>query len=303
MALPMDSLTLTPGRSAGAGRYGLVAAAPRCPASRRSQCRRSRSDGSRAAIGARWPTPSLARPPDPHPCRRFRRRLRLDRVWRRSDVQGRRGRHDHCARMGDGRPLRHHVFLGDALVFEQRGRLRLASRSPGRTRACAGLLRERTALVMPIYNEAPSRVFGAMQAIFEDVERTGQAHAFDFFLLSDTTDANIWIAEERAFIAMRARLPQGAYLLPAPAQEYEPQGRQYRRLRHSLGRQLSAYGRSRRRQRDDRRRDRAAWRPRWRRTPTRASSKACRSSSTATRCLRACSSSPPGSPARSSARA
>jgi membrane glycosyltransferase len=70
-------------------------------------------------------------------------------------------------------------------------------------------LRERTALVMPIYNEAPSRVFGAMQAIFEDVERTGQAHAFDFFLLSDTTDANIWIAEERAFTAMRARLPQG----------------------------------------------------------------------------------------------
>jgi membrane glycosyltransferase len=70
-------------------------------------------------------------------------------------------------------------------------------------------LRERTAVVMPIYNEAPSRVFGAMQAIFEDVERTGQAQAFDFFLLSDTTDANIWIAEERAFTAMRARLPQG----------------------------------------------------------------------------------------------
>ena len=69
-------------------------------------------------------------------------------------------------------------------------------------------LRERTAVVMPIYNEAPSRVFGAMQAIFEDVERTGQADAFDFFLLSDTTDANVWIAEERAFLAMRARLPQ-----------------------------------------------------------------------------------------------
>ena len=72
-------------------------------------------------------------------------------------------------------------------------------------------LRERTAVVMPIYNEAPSRVFGAMQAIFEDVERTGQAHAFDFFLISDTTDANVWIAEERAFLAMRARLPQARF--------------------------------------------------------------------------------------------
>jgi membrane glycosyltransferase len=68
-------------------------------------------------------------------------------------------------------------------------------------------LRERTAIVMPIYNEAPSRVFGAMQAILEDVERTGQAHAFDFFLVSDTTDPNVWIAEERAYLAMRARLP------------------------------------------------------------------------------------------------
>ena len=70
------------------------------------------------------------------------------------------------------------------------------------------LLRERTAVVMPIYNEAPSRVFGAVQAIFEDVELTGQAHAFDFFLISDTTDPDVWIAEERAYLAMRARLPQ-----------------------------------------------------------------------------------------------
>ena len=69
-------------------------------------------------------------------------------------------------------------------------------------------LRERTAVVMPIYNEAPSRVFGAVQAILEDVERTGQAHAFDFFLVSDTTDPNVWIAEERALLAMRARAPR-----------------------------------------------------------------------------------------------
>jgi len=81
----------------------------------------------------------------------------------------------------------------------------LAHRAP---RAPYPRLRERTAVVMPIYNETPSRVFGAMQAIFEDVQRTGQAHAFDFFMLSDTTDANVWIAEERAFIAMRERLPE-----------------------------------------------------------------------------------------------
>ncbi len=78
----------------------------------------------------------------------------------------------------------------------------------GRKRdALPAALKERTAVVMPIYNEAPSRVFGAMQAIMEDVEATGFGEAFDYFLVSDTTDGNVWVAEERAFLAMRERLP------------------------------------------------------------------------------------------------
>ena len=67
-------------------------------------------------------------------------------------------------------------------------------------------LEKRTAVAMPIYNEAPSRVFGAVQAIFEDVQATGLGAHFDWFFLSDTTNPDIWIAEERAFIAMRKRL-------------------------------------------------------------------------------------------------
>ena len=67
-------------------------------------------------------------------------------------------------------------------------------------------LKRRTAVVMPIYNEAPSRVFSAMQAIHEDVEATGLGAHFDWFFLSDTTNPDVWIAEERAYIAMRVRL-------------------------------------------------------------------------------------------------
>jgi membrane glycosyltransferase len=67
-------------------------------------------------------------------------------------------------------------------------------------------LAARTAIVMPIYNEATARVFGALQAICEDVARTGLAAHFDYFLLSDTTDPDVWIAEERAFVALRERL-------------------------------------------------------------------------------------------------
>jgi membrane glycosyltransferase len=75
--------------------------------------------------------------------------------------------------------------------------------------ALPAALRERTAIVMPIYNEAPARVFGAVQAMFEDVQATGLGQAFEWFFLSDTTDPEIFIAEERAFIAMRQRLGRG----------------------------------------------------------------------------------------------
>ena len=67
-------------------------------------------------------------------------------------------------------------------------------------------LSSRTAVVMPIYNEAPSRVFGALQAIYEDVAATGLGEHFDWFFLSDTTNPDIFVAEERALLALRQRL-------------------------------------------------------------------------------------------------
>jgi len=71
-------------------------------------------------------------------------------------------------------------------------------------------LTSRTAVVMPIYNEAPSRVFASLQAIYEQIEASGRGEHFDWFFLSDTTNPDIWIAEERAFIAMRERLGPNA---------------------------------------------------------------------------------------------
>jgi membrane glycosyltransferase len=67
-------------------------------------------------------------------------------------------------------------------------------------------LRERTGVAMPIYNESPARIFGAVEAMFEDVEASGLGGSFDWFFLSDTTDPDIFIAEEQAFISMRRRL-------------------------------------------------------------------------------------------------
>ncbi len=71
-------------------------------------------------------------------------------------------------------------------------------------------LRERTAVVMPIYNETPARVMCAMQAMIEEVALTGKGEHFDWFLLSDTTNPDVWIEEERAFTGLRARVASKA---------------------------------------------------------------------------------------------
>ncbi len=72
--------------------------------------------------------------------------------------------------------------------------------------AIPAALASRTAVVMPIYNEIPERVFAALQAMFEEVAATGLGDAFHWFFLSDTTDPDIFIAEEKNFVLLRERL-------------------------------------------------------------------------------------------------
>ncbi len=66
-------------------------------------------------------------------------------------------------------------------------------------------LASRTALLMPTYNEQPGRVFAALQAMEESLQALKVADRFDIFILSDTTDPEIWIAEEAGFLALRQR--------------------------------------------------------------------------------------------------
>jgi membrane glycosyltransferase len=63
----------------------------------------------------------------------------------------------------------------------------------------------RTALLMPTYNESPARVISGVEAMFTALQATGRGAHFDVFILSDTTDPDIWIAEEAAFLALRER--------------------------------------------------------------------------------------------------
>lgn len=61
----------------------------------------------------------------------------------------------------------------------------------------------RTAVLLPTYNENENQLMARLRAIYESVEATGHGAQFDWFVLSDSTDPDIWIAEERAFLELR----------------------------------------------------------------------------------------------------
>jgi len=58
-------------------------------------------------------------------------------------------------------------------------------------------------MIMPVHNEDPRRVFAGVTAMRESLEQTGWAGGFHFFVLSDTTDPDIWAREEAAFAETR----------------------------------------------------------------------------------------------------
>src|SRR5438105_15330512 len=73
-------------------------------------------------------------------------------------------------------------------------------------------IHSRTAMLLPTYNEDPHRVLARLRAIYESVEQTGHGSRFDWFVLSDTTDPAIWIAEEKCFLKLREALGSAAAL-------------------------------------------------------------------------------------------
>ena len=54
-----------------------------------------------------------------------------------------------------------------------------------------------TAIVFPIYNEDVVRVYEGLRATYESLAKAGQLDRFDFFILSDSTNPDKWIEEER----------------------------------------------------------------------------------------------------------
>ena len=89
------------------------------------------------------------------------------------------------------------ALMGFLELLTGRDKYRISGASAGNEPIEAGA---RTALVMPICNEDVPRVFAGLRATFESVAATGDLDRFDFFVLSDTNETDIAVAEQQAWL-------------------------------------------------------------------------------------------------------
>ena len=69
-------------------------------------------------------------------------------------------------------------------------------------------LSSKVAVLMPVYNESSQGVFANLLAMGNDLVKTGQGKAFDFFVLSDTTNPKVWVEEEKTWLEAKKLMPE-----------------------------------------------------------------------------------------------
>ena len=96
-------------------------------------------------------------------------------------------------------------WVGLTLVTAMAGLAVRLCRRPARGWA-PGAVEGKVAVVMPAYNEQPERIFAAIEAMALELVELGAGDRFDWFVLSDTTDPEVALKEEAAFLEIRRRL-------------------------------------------------------------------------------------------------
>src|SRR5712672_1647117 len=86
------------------------------------------------------------------------------------------------------------------LLFRMRDALGIDPDAPLPAVSC------RNAMLLPTYNEDPHRIMARLRAMCESVDQSGYGSGFDWFVLSDTTNPSVWIAEEKCFLRLREDL-------------------------------------------------------------------------------------------------
>jgi membrane glycosyltransferase len=86
-----------------------------------------------------------------------------------------------------------------------------------------------TAVVMPIYHEDIERSLAGLRAVYRDLQRAGALDAFEFFVLSDSRDPHVWLAEQEGWYRLCEDLGSHGKI-------------HYRRRRLSLNRKVGNVG-------------------------------------------------------------
>ena len=96
----------------------------------------------------------------------------------------------------------HAIFGAIDMLLGRKQSVRISELAEGKT----GPLVKRHAVVIPVYNEDSVKVCARIEAIYRSIEATGNLDSFDFFILSDTRDLNLWVMEETAWTNLCRRL-------------------------------------------------------------------------------------------------
>ncbi|MGQ7269535.1 glucans biosynthesis glucosyltransferase MdoH [Marinobacter nauticus] len=60
----------------------------------------------------------------------------------------------------------------------------------------------KTAIVMPLYHEPVSWTLKGLKAIYLDLARSGRLDDFDFYILSDSQDPDVWLQEQQVWLKL-----------------------------------------------------------------------------------------------------
>lgn len=98
------------------------------------------------------------------------------------------------------------VFFGFIQVLRGKSRLKITERISSENLDIPKEIHSKVALLFPIYNEDPKRFYNNIATVYRALEKTGFIAHFDFFILSDSTDSNRWIEEEKLWLEFTNKL-------------------------------------------------------------------------------------------------
>lgn len=96
----------------------------------------------------------------------------------------------------------HAIFGAFDMLMGRKRSVRISQLAEGKT----GPLEKRHVVVMPVYNEDSVKTCARIEAIYKSIEATGHLESYDFFILSDTRDLNLWVMEETSWTNLCRRL-------------------------------------------------------------------------------------------------